>query len=83
MTELVGSVGVRLVLAVVLTSVLMGLLHTEYGLVGVVASAVDSVFYTVLRYRYQTLWASILAHGFVDTIGFVTFFLIGPVHGRW
>jgi membrane protease YdiL (CAAX protease family) len=83
MSELIGSAGVRLAIAVVLTSLLMGLLHTEYGLVGVVASAIDSVFYTVLRYRYRSLWASILAHGFLDTIGFVTFFLIGPVYGLW
>jgi uncharacterized protein len=83
MTELVGSTGVRLVIAVLLTSILMGLLHTEYGLVGVVASTVDSVFYSVLRLRYKTLWASILAHGFIDTIGFVTFFFVGPIYGLW
>ena len=83
MTEVVGAAGARLVLAVLLTSILMGLLHTEYGIVGVLASTVDSVFYSVLRYRYQTLWASILAHGFIDTIGFVTFFLVGPIYGLW
>ena len=83
MTELVGAAGIRLGLAVVLTSALMGLLHTEYGLVGVVVSAVDSIFYSVLRYRYRTLWASILAHGFMNTIGLVTFFVIGPVYGLW
>jgi len=83
MTELVGSAGIRPGLAVALTSILMGLLHTEYGLVGVVASAVDSIFYSVLRDRYQTLWASILAHGFMNTIGLVTFFVIGPVYGLW
>ena len=83
MTEFVGAAGARLVIAVLLTSIMMGLLHTEYGIVGVLASAVDSVFYSVLRYRYKTLWASILAHGFLDTIGFVSFFLIGPIHGLW
>ncbi|HEY5980129.1 MAG TPA: type II CAAX endopeptidase family protein [Microlunatus sp.] len=83
MSELVGSAGIRLALAVALTSILMGLLHTEYGLVGVVTSAVDSIFYSVLRYRYRTLWASILAHGFINTIGLVTFFVIGPVYGLW
>lgn len=82
-TEFVGSTGVRLVIAVLLTSVLFGLLHTEYGVVGVVASAVDAVFYSVLRYRYQTLWAAILANGFVNTIGFVAFFLVGPIYGLW
>ena len=83
MTELVGAAGARLVIAVLATSILMGLLHTEYGIVGVLASTVDSIFYSVLRYRYQTLWASILAHGFIDTIGFVTFFLVGPIYGLW
>jgi membrane protease YdiL (CAAX protease family) len=83
MTELVGTDGARLVIAVLATSILMGLLHTEYGIVGVLASTVDSIFYSVLRYRYQTLWASILAHGFIDTIGFVTFFLVGPIYGLW
>jgi membrane protease YdiL (CAAX protease family) len=83
MTELVGATGARLVISVVLTSILMGLLHTEYGIVGVLASAVDSVVYSVLRYRYKTLWASILAHGFIDTIGFVSFFFVGPIYGLW
>jgi membrane protease YdiL (CAAX protease family) len=83
MTEVVGATGARLVIAVLLTSLLMGLLHTEYGIVGVLASTVDSVFYSVLRYRYKTLWASILAHGFIDTIGFLTFFLVGPIYGLW
>jgi membrane protease YdiL (CAAX protease family) len=83
MTEVVGATGARLVVAVASTSLLMALLHTEYGLVGVVASAVDSVFYSVLRYRYRTLWAAVLAHGFLDTIGFVTFYLVGPVDGLW
>jgi membrane protease YdiL (CAAX protease family) len=37
----------------------------------------------VLRYRYRTLWASVLAHGFNNTIGCVAFFLVGPLHGLW
>ena len=75
--------GARLAGAVVLSSVLFGLLHTEYGIVGVTVSAVNGVFYCVLRYRYGTLWAPILAHGFIDTIGFVSVFLIGPIYGLW
>jgi membrane protease YdiL (CAAX protease family) len=81
--DVIGSTGVRLAVAVVLSSVLLGLLHTEYGIVGVLISAVDGIFYSLLRYRYHTLWAPILAHGFIDTIGFVSFFLVGPVYGLW
>jgi membrane protease YdiL (CAAX protease family) len=36
-----------------------------------------------LRLHYRTLWAPVLAHGFNNTIGLVTFFLVGPVHGLW
>jgi membrane protease YdiL (CAAX protease family) len=82
-TEVVGSTGARLAVAIVLSSVLLGLLHTEYGMVGVTVSAVNGVFYCILRYRYRSLWAPILAHGFIDTIGFVSFFFIGPVYGLW
>lgn len=46
-------------------------------------SAINGLFYCVLRYRYRTLWAPVLAHGFIDTIGFVSFFLVGPVCGLW
>lgn len=82
-TDVLGTTGARLGLAVVISSVLLGLLHTEYGIVGVTISAVNGIFYCVLRYRYKTLWAPILAHGFIDTIGFVSFFLIGPIYGLW
>lgn len=39
--------------------------------------------FCVLRYRCRTLWASILAHGFDDTIGFTWFFFFGPFYGVW
>ncbi len=81
--EVVGATGVRLAIAVALSSLLLGLLHAEYGIVGVATSAINGILYGVLRYRYQTLWAPILAHGFTDTIGFVSFFLIGPIFGLW
>jgi uncharacterized protein len=82
-TDVIGSTGARLGLAVVLSSVLLGLLHTEYGIVGVTVSAINGIFYCALRYRYTTLWAPILAHGFIDTIGLVSFFLVGPIYGLW
>jgi hypothetical protein len=71
------------VLGSLVASVLLGLLHTEYGVVGVTISTVDGLFYCWLRYRCRTLWAPVLAHGFTDTIGLVTVFLVGPVYGLW
>ncbi len=65
------------------TSVLFGLAHSEQGAVGVVLTTLDSVLFVVLRLRYRTLWAAVLAHGFLNTIGLVTYFVVGPVHGLW
>ena len=62
---------------------LFGLAHTEQGAVGVLLTTCDAVFFCVLRYRYRTLWASVLAHGFNNTIGLTAFFLFGPFTGLW
>jgi len=72
-----------LVAAVGITSMLFGLAHVEQGPVGVILTAIDSVLFIALRLHYRTLWASVLAHGFLNSIGMVTFFLVGPVYGLW
>jgi membrane protease YdiL (CAAX protease family) len=69
--------------AVVGSSVLFGLAHTEHGTVGVVVTFLDALFFSVLRPRFRALWAPILAHGFSNTLGIVTLFLIGPTYGLW
>lgn len=72
-----------IVIAVLLTSVLFGVMHTEQGAVGIIVTAVDSVFFSVIRYRYQSVWACVLVHGFLNTIGLVAFFFAGPLYGLW
>jgi membrane protease YdiL (CAAX protease family) len=37
----------------------------------------------VLRMRYRTLWAPVLAHGFNNSIGLTAYFLAGPMYGLW
>ena len=76
-----GTVGVAVATAI--SAVAFGLLHTEQGLIGVVLTTVDACFFTWLRLRYRTLWASVLAHGFNNTIGMTAFFLVGPISGLW
>jgi membrane protease YdiL (CAAX protease family) len=83
MRELFGAGRVGAVVAVAASSVLFGIAHTEQGMVGVVTITLDAVIFSVVRYRYKTVWASVLAHGFNNTIGFVAFFLVGPIHGFW
>jgi membrane protease YdiL (CAAX protease family) len=83
LTDALGPGRMQQVAAVLGSSVLFGLLHTEQGVVGVVAAALAGAVFSVLRYRCRTLWAPILAHGFDDTIGFTWFYFFGPFYGLW
>jgi membrane protease YdiL (CAAX protease family) len=83
LTDVLGNGRLRQVAAVLGSSLLFGVLHTEQGIVGVVAAAFAGAVFCVLRYRYRTLWAPIFAHGFDDTIGFTWFFFFGPFYGLW
>ncbi|WP_395659765.1 lysostaphin resistance A-like protein [Nocardioides sp.] len=81
--EVIGQSRLAVPVAVLVTSVLFGLLHTEQGAIGVLVVSLDGIAFSVVRYRYDTVWASVLAHGFNNTIGFVAFFFVGPVYGLW
>ena len=86
LTRLVQATGggrAALALGVLVSSLLFGLGHTEQGLIGVMVVTLDAIAWSVLRIHYRTLWAPILAHGFNNSLGFITFFLIGPVYGLW
>ncbi len=83
MRDLFGSGRAGLIAAVLASSLLFGIAHSEQGLVGVLIITVDAIAFSVVRYRYKTLWASVLAHGFNNTIGFIAFFFVGPVYGFW
>jgi membrane protease YdiL (CAAX protease family) len=82
-TDVAGSGTTGVVLAVLVSSVLFGLAHSEQGVIGMAATFLDAVFFSVLRLRYRSLWAPVLAHGFNNTIGLVAFFLAGPFYGLW
>jgi membrane protease YdiL (CAAX protease family) len=81
--EVVGPGRAGIVVAIVFTSLLFGVLHSEQGLIGVLVVALDAVLFSVLKLHYDTLWAAVLAHGFNNSIGLVAFFLVGPIYGFW
>jgi len=83
LTQLIGASGLALVVSIACSSVLFGLAHTEQGVVGVSLATIDGIAYCVLRYQFATLWASVLAHGFINTIGMVSFFIVGPIYAFW
>ena len=81
LTDVLGSTRGAGVVAALVSSILFGLLHTQQGVVGVLLTTADAVAFAVLRFRFGTVWAPVLAHGFNNTIGFIAFFVLGPVYG--
>jgi len=71
------------VAAVLVSSLLFALIHTEQGLIGVALTFLDALLFSVLRLSYRTLWASVLAHGLNNSIGLIAFFFVGPIYGLW
>lgn len=82
-TDISGTNSVGILVGVVLSSVLFGVAHTEQGTIGVVVTFLDAMFYSFLRWRLKNLCAAVLGHGFNNTIGLVTFYFAGPIHGLW
>ena len=81
--EAFGGGWMALVVAVLVSSLLFGVAHGEQGLIGVFVVTLDALAWAGLRLHYKTLWASILAHGFNNTLGFIAFFFMGPIYGLW
>jgi membrane protease YdiL (CAAX protease family) len=82
--NLFGNSPAGVLLTVVISSVLFGLAHTEQGLIGVVVTTVDALFYSWLKRKFDdNLWAPIMAHGFYNSIGVIVFYFTGPISGLW
>ncbi|HNU35599.1 MAG TPA: type II CAAX endopeptidase family protein [Methanomassiliicoccales archaeon] len=82
--DILGDGREGIVVAVLLTSLLFGLAHIEQGAIGVVLTAMDAVVFSAIKLKFDdNLWAAILAHGFSNTVGIVTFFFTGPIYGFW
>jgi uncharacterized protein len=82
--DLFGKGELGKIFAVGISSVLFGLAHSEQGIIGIVITSIDAVFFSAVKLHYKgNLGASILAHGFNNTIGIITFFMVGPLYGLW
>ena len=81
--DVFGQKRVGILLGVGVSAALFALAHIEQGVSGVVVTFLDAIYFSALRWRFRTLWAAVLAHGFNNTIGLVTFFFVGPIYGLW
>ncbi|MGP6140560.1 CPBP family glutamic-type intramembrane protease [Jeotgalibaca sp. A127] len=50
---------------------------------GVITTFIDALFFSYIRYKYDNLWVAVLAHGFLNSNGIITFFFTGPLYGLW
>lgn len=82
-TDIAGRATIGVVLSVVISAAMFAAIHTEQGTIGVAATALDAIFFSALRLRFDNLWAAVLAHGFNNTIGLTAYFLAGPFYGLW
>lgn len=71
------------VVSAVIAALAFGWAHNEQGVIGLVTTGIDALLFTWLRLHYRSLWASVLAHGFNNTIGLVAYYLVGPIYGLW
>lgn len=83
LTSIFGGTIPGVLLTIGISSLLFGLIHVEQGLIGVVVTTIDAIFYSWLKRKYNTIWAAILAHGFYNSIGVIVFFFTGPIYGLW
>lgn len=82
--NLFGSNVPGVLLTIAISSLLFGLAHTEQGVIGVVVTTIDAIFFSWLKRKFDNnLWASILAHGFYNSIGMIIFYFTGPIYGLW
>ena len=82
--DLFGSSLAGVILTIGISSMVFGLAHLEQGIVGVIVTTFDGVFYSLLKRKFKgNLWAAILAHGFYNTVGMVVFYFAGPINGLW
>ena len=79
-----GENTIGLILTIGISSLLFGVAHTEQGIIGVVVTTLDALFFSWLKMKYENnLWAAILAHGFSNSIGLIVFYFTGPIYGLW
>lgn len=81
---LFGSSLAGVVLTIGISSLVFGLAHLEQGIVGVIVTAIDAVFFSLLKRKFNNnLWAAIVAHGFYNTTGMIVVYFTGPISGLW
>ncbi|UCE93855.1 MAG: CPBP family intramembrane metalloprotease [Flavobacteriaceae bacterium] len=63
------------ILAVVISSVIFGLVHFEWGPTGIVSTAMMGLVMGIFYLKYKNLWILVLAHAYMDTLLLVPLFL--------
>jgi CAAX protease family protein len=74
--ELFGLTPTAWAIAILATSVIFGVSHLYQGLSGMLATGINGLLFGVAYLASgRNLWCAIIAHGLIDTIGFVMIYL--------
>jgi membrane protease YdiL (CAAX protease family) len=80
--DLLGDNTSGWIITVGVTSTVFGFAHLYQGIVGVITTFLIAVVYSVIYLKFQrNIYASILVHGFYDTISFLALFFFGDALG--
>jgi membrane protease YdiL (CAAX protease family) len=72
LTDLVGKERLGIAIALILNAIVFGTAHSYQGITGVLDTALASLILGLLYYfARRNLWLPIIAHGILDTIGFL------------
>ncbi len=74
---------IGVIVSILASSFVFGFAHTEQGIIGILITMLDALFFSLIKLRFRNLWASVLVHGFMNSIGMIVFYFTGPIYGLW
>lgn len=74
---LLGPGKMNIVLTVLLQAIIFGLFHTYQGIGGMISTGIVGLVLGIIYVNHRNLWPLIIAHGLLDTLGFITIYLNG------
>ncbi len=80
LTGLMGDTKLSLFLAIIIQAVIFGLFHLYQGAGGVMSTTVIAILTGIFYAAYRNLWMTIIAHGLLDTLGFLAIYYNGTTN---
>ncbi|MCR9254318.1 MAG: CPBP family intramembrane metalloprotease [bacterium] len=80
LAQILGGNKASIVIVVILQAIIFGLFHYYQGAAGMISTGFIALIAGVFYAFYKNLWANIIAHGLLDTIGFIVIYSNGTAN---